>query len=92
MSIADMISAGNEAMACRVAFERGKEKEVFLVVASEGPHGALLLVEGFSNSRDGIVRVVAPLAGSRVRSLHLHLSFHMWRHVITLFPLLSFLA
>lgn len=55
-------------MPCRVAFERGKERLVHLLVVVQGTMGSLLLVEDipFKQQR-GMIRVTAPLAGSDVR-------------------------
>lgn len=59
------------AMPCRVAFERGKERSVYLLVAHKERDAAswLLLAEDTpSRNGHGIVRVIAPLAGSKVQS------------------------
>ena len=58
-------------MGCRVAFERGKERLVLLMVASSGASGHLLLAEALPTQKEAIVRVTAPLAGCRV-----------WLHVV----------
>ncbi|BBN04516.1 hypothetical protein Mp_3g05320 [Marchantia polymorpha subsp. ruderalis] len=58
------------AMPCRVAFERGKERSVYLLVAHKERDAAswLLLAEDTpSRNGHGIVRVIAPLAGSKPR-------------------------
>ncbi|CAI5481011.1 unnamed protein product [Closterium sp. Yama58-4] len=61
-----------DAIPCRVAFERGKEKYVLLLVASCAANGWVLLAEppagmtakaAVAEGATGIVRVVAPLAG-----------------------------
>ncbi|KAG6542093.1 hypothetical protein Mapa_016511 [Marchantia paleacea] len=59
-----------KAMPCRVAFERGKERSVYLLVAHKERDAAswLLLAEDTpSRNGHGIVRVIAPLAGSKPR-------------------------
>ncbi|CAM6127529.1 unnamed protein product [Calypogeia fissa] len=59
-----------KAMACRVAFERGKERSVFLMIVHKEKDTAswLLLVEEVSSQQGhGVVRVIAPLAGSKPR-------------------------
>jgi len=40
-----VVAAVGDALPCRVAFERGKEKKVLLLVASSGPFGWILLAE-----------------------------------------------
>lgn len=69
-----MFGAVEEAMPCRVAFERGKERLVHLLVVLRETSGSLLLVEETPfKQRRGVIRVTAPLAGSDVRwplSLH----------------------
>ncbi|CAI5977091.1 unnamed protein product [Closterium sp. NIES-64] len=61
-----------DAIPCRVAFERGKEKHVLLLVASSAANGWVLLAEppagmtakaAVAEGATGVVRVVAPLAG-----------------------------
>ncbi|CAI7865459.1 unnamed protein product [Closterium sp. NIES-54] len=61
-----------DAIPCRVAFERGKEKHVLLLVASCAANGWVLLAEppagmtakaAVAEGAIGVVRVVAPLAG-----------------------------
>lgn len=55
-------------MPCRVAFERGKERQVRLIVVLGETTGSLLLVEDSSIRQDrGVIRVTAPLVGSDVR-------------------------
>lgn len=54
-------------MPCKVSFERGKERQVHLVVVSGGISGSLLLIEGIAFKQNrGVIRVTAPLAGSDV--------------------------
>ena len=55
-------------MPCRVAFERGKERLVHLLVVLQGTTGSLLLVEDIPfKQKRGMIRVTAPLAGSDVQ-------------------------
>ncbi|KAJ7522980.1 hypothetical protein O6H91_18G033200 [Diphasiastrum complanatum] len=57
-----------DAMPCRVSFERGKEKAVYLLVATWDTSGSLILAESTSsNLSRGIIRLIAPLAGSLPR-------------------------
>ncbi|KAL3683721.1 hypothetical protein R1sor_001743 [Riccia sorocarpa] len=59
-----------KAMPCRVAFERGKERSVFLLVVHKESDAASWLIladESPSRNGSGIVRVIAPLAGSKPR-------------------------
>ena len=59
--------AAKDAMPCRVAFERGKERQVHLLVALRETTGSLLLVENNSIKQGrGLIRVTAPLVGSEV--------------------------
>jgi protein CLEC16A len=54
-------------MSCKVAFERGKERIVYLLVVLQGTSGSLLLVEEITSKQQrGVIRVTAPLAGSDV--------------------------
>jgi protein CLEC16A len=55
-------------MSCKVAFERGKERIVYLLVVLHGTSGSLLLVEEITSKQQrGVIRVTAPLAGSDPR-------------------------
>ncbi|CAM6017014.1 unnamed protein product [Sphagnum balticum] len=57
-----------DAMSCKVAFERGKERIVYLLVVLQGTSGSLLLVEEITSKQQrGVIRVTAPLAGSDPR-------------------------
>lgn len=59
--------AVEDAMPCKVAFERGKERHVHLVVVLGETAGSLLLIEDVSiKKRRGVIRVTAPLVGSDV--------------------------
>ncbi|GBG71714.1 hypothetical protein CBR_g9125 [Chara braunii] len=61
------LTAG-DSMVCRVAFEKGKERAVHLLVAASGHSGSLILADGSQNRLGwGVVRVIAPLAGCRPR-------------------------
>lgn len=54
-----------DAIPCRIAFEKGKERSVYLLVCSKGTAGWVLLAEDVPlKPRRGIVRVIAALAGS----------------------------
>eukprot|EP00250_Pteridium_aquilinum_P000284 c10318_g1_i1 orf=684-2747(+) len=54
-----------DAIPCRIAFEKGKERSVYLIACSRGAAGWLLLAEDVPlKSRRGIIRVIAALAGS----------------------------
>lgn len=55
------------AVPCRIAFERGKERYFSFLAMSKGTSGWLLLVEELPlKQQRGIIRVIAPLAGSDV--------------------------
>jgi protein CLEC16A len=61
------VIAAADAMSCKVAFERGKERIVYLLVVLHGTSGSLLLVEEITSKQQrGVIRVTAPLAGSDV--------------------------
>lgn len=69
----------NDAMPCKVSFERGKERQVHLVVVSGGISGSLLLIEGIAFKQNrGVIRVTAPLAGSDPRVDEKHAT---WLHL-----------
>lgn len=54
-----------DSIPCRIAFEKGKERSVYLLVFSKGTAGWLLLAEDVPlKPRRGIIRVIAALAGS----------------------------
>ncbi|OAY83352.1 uncharacterized protein LOC109727145 isoform X2 [Ananas comosus] len=56
------------AVPCRIAFERGKERYFSFLAMSKGTSGWLLLVEELPlKQQRGIIRVIAPLAGSDPR-------------------------
>lgn len=66
------------ALPCRIAFERGKERHFSFLAFSVGTSGWLVLAEELpSKNSYGVVRVAAPLAGCNVCivvcSLHLYL-------------------
>lgn len=66
-------------MPCRVAFERGKERQVRLIVVLGETTGSLLLVEDSSIRQDrGVIRVTAPLVGSDPRVDDKHAT---WLHL-----------
>ncbi|XP_006652159.3 protein TRANSPARENT TESTA 9 [Oryza brachyantha] len=54
-----------DAVPCRIAFERGKERHFCFLALSKGTSGWILLLEELPlKEKRGIVRVTAPLAGS----------------------------
>ena len=56
-----------DAVPCRIAFERGKERQFFFLPISWGTSGWLVLAEELPLKQYcGVVRVAAPLAGSNV--------------------------
>ncbi|KAL8153457.1 hypothetical protein V2J09_011217, partial [Rumex salicifolius] len=53
-----------DAVPCRIAFERGKERHFRFLAASLGTNGWMLLVEELPLKQSfGVIRMVAPLAG-----------------------------
>ncbi|KAH9297321.1 hypothetical protein KI387_029003 [Taxus chinensis] len=59
----------DNALPCRIAFERGKERPFSFLAVAKGKSGSLLLAEEVPlKPQRGIVRVVAPLAGSISRT------------------------
>ncbi|KAL8480263.1 hypothetical protein ACS0TY_026982 [Phlomoides rotata] len=57
-----------DAVPCRIAFERGKERHFHLLALSIGSSGWLVLAEELPmKPRRGVVRVVAPLSGCSPR-------------------------
>ncbi|KAK4483756.1 hypothetical protein RD792_010958 [Penstemon davidsonii] len=57
-----------DAVPCRIAFERGKERHFYFLAVSMGSSGWLILAEELPmKTRRGIVRVAAPLAGCNPR-------------------------
>ncbi|KAK8968253.1 hypothetical protein KSP40_PGU008336 [Platanthera guangdongensis] len=56
------------ALPCRIAFERGKERHLSFLAFSKGVSGWIILLEELPlNRQRGVVRVAAPLAGSDPR-------------------------
>jgi len=56
-----------DAVPCRIAFERGKERHFCFLAISVGTSGWILLAEELPLKKHyGIIRIVAPLAGSNV--------------------------
>ncbi|KAK1269880.1 hypothetical protein QJS04_geneDACA013941 [Acorus gramineus] len=53
-----------DALPCRIAFERGKERHFCFLAISREMSGWVLLVEELIQQHRGVVRVAAPLAGS----------------------------
>ncbi|VAH46852.1 unnamed protein product [Triticum turgidum subsp. durum] len=66
-----------DAIPCRIAFERGKERHFSFLALSNGTSGWILLLEELPQQR-GIVRVTAPLAGSDPRTDEKHVK---WLHL-----------
>lgn len=57
-----------DALPCRIAFERGKERHFSFLAISMGTSGWLVLAEELPRKQHfGVVRVAAPLAGSNPR-------------------------
>ncbi|GJN27907.1 hypothetical protein PR202_gb15970 [Eleusine coracana subsp. coracana] len=68
-----------DAVPCRIAFERGKERHFcFLAISNETSGWILLLEELPLKQERGIVRVIAPLAGSDPRIDEKHVK---WLHL-----------
>ncbi|KAF9612942.1 hypothetical protein IFM89_004645 [Coptis chinensis] len=68
-----------DAVPCRIAFERGKERHFFFLAVSKEISGWLLLAEELPlKQHHGVVRVAAPLAGSSPRIDDKH---GKWLHV-----------
>ncbi|KAG0577452.1 hypothetical protein KC19_5G157100 [Ceratodon purpureus] len=73
------VDISDDAMPCRVAFERGKERQVHLLVVLGETTGSLLLIEDISiKKRRGMIRVTAPLVGSDPRVDEKHAT---WLHL-----------
>nr|XP_019707440.1 LOW QUALITY PROTEIN: protein TRANSPARENT TESTA 9-like [Elaeis guineensis] len=67
------------AVSCRIAFERGKERHFFFLALSRGTSGWILLAEELPlKQQSGIIRVTAPLAGSDPRIDEKH---SKWLHL-----------
>ncbi|XP_008799469.2 protein TRANSPARENT TESTA 9-like isoform X2 [Phoenix dactylifera] len=67
------------ALPCRIAFERGKERHFRFLALSRGTSGWILLAEELPlNQQSGIIRVTAPLAGSDPRIDEKH---SKWLHL-----------
>ncbi|KAG6507052.1 hypothetical protein ZIOFF_032392 [Zingiber officinale] len=65
-----------DAIPCRIAFERGKERHFCLLVISRGTSGWILLTqESPIRQQRGIVRVAAPLSSSDVCILNSEVSY-----------------
>uniref|UniRef100_K3YA43 Uncharacterized protein n=1 Tax=Setaria italica TaxID=4555 RepID=K3YA43_SETIT len=68
-----------DAVPCRIAFERGKERHFCFLALSNGTSGWILLLEELPlKQQRGIVRVMAPLAGSDPRIDEKH---EKWLHL-----------
>uniref|UniRef100_A0A0E0KNS3 FPL domain-containing protein n=1 Tax=Oryza punctata TaxID=4537 RepID=A0A0E0KNS3_ORYPU len=68
-----------DAVPCRIAFERGKERHFCFLALSNGTSGWIILLEELPlKEKRGIVRVTAPLAGSDPRIDEKHAK---WLHL-----------
>ncbi|OVA07524.1 Uncharacterized protein family FPL [Macleaya cordata] len=68
-----------DAVPCRIAFERGKERHFSFLAISRGTSGWVLLAEELPlRNQRGVLRVAAPLAGSNPRIDDKHLK---WLHI-----------
>ncbi|CAO2041874.1 unnamed protein product [Urochloa humidicola] len=68
-----------DSVPCRIAFERGKERHFCFLAISNGSSGWILLLEELPLKQErGIVRVMAPLAGSDPRIDEKH---EKWLHL-----------
>ncbi|XP_065848454.1 protein TRANSPARENT TESTA 9 [Euphorbia lathyris] len=68
-----------DAVPCRIAFERGKERHFCFLAISMGTSGWILLIEELPlKEHHGVVRVVAPLSGSNPRIDEKH---SRWLHL-----------
>ncbi|EPS69887.1 hypothetical protein M569_04875, partial [Genlisea aurea] len=57
-----------DAVPCRIAFERGRERHFYLLALSVGCAGWLVLLDDFPlKPHHGVIRVLAPLAGCNPR-------------------------
>ncbi|XP_021665915.2 protein TRANSPARENT TESTA 9 isoform X2 [Hevea brasiliensis] len=57
-----------DAVPCRIAFERGKERHFCFLAISMGTSGWILLIEELPlKQHHGVVRIIAPLAGCKPR-------------------------
>ena len=80
-----------DAVPCRIAFERGKERHFSFLAISMGTSGWIILAEELPQKpRYGIVRVVAPLSGCNVSVI---ISFHLCKlYLLALKALKHFLS
>eukprot|EP01018_Ginkgo_biloba_P005051 Gb_22834 [translate_table: standard] len=63
----ELTLAADDALLCRIAFERGKERHFYFLAVSKGTSGCMLLAEEMPlKPHCGVVRITAPLAGSNV--------------------------
>eukprot|EP00899_Mesostigma_viride_P007445 jgi/Mesvir1/16701/Mv15094-RA.2 len=78
--------SGLDSLPCRVAFERGKERALYLVVMTHAhPTPCLVLAEASPvRLGAGIVRAIAPLAGAQPRVNQTH---PKWLHLCVRAPL-----
>lgn len=62
-----LLSYAVDAVPCRIAFERGKERHFCFLAFSLGESGWVVLAEELPlKQHHGVVRVAAPLAGCKV--------------------------
>ena len=67
-----------EAVPCRIAFERGKERHFCFLAISMGPSGWVVLAEELPLKQHyGVVRVASPLAGCNVCIAAILLFYHL---------------
>ncbi|KAL1819918.1 hypothetical protein ACET3Z_014787 [Daucus carota] len=77
-----------DAVPCKIAFERGKERHFFFLAISLGSSGWVVLAEELSSKvRRGVVRIIAPLAGCNPKIDDKHSRWLHLRIRPTTFPL-----
>lgn len=70
-----------EAVPCRIAFERGKERHFCFLAISVGTSGWVILAEELPlKPHYGVVRVAAPLAGCKVSIYLFYFIFTLHTH------------
>lgn len=63
----DVFPSSVDAVPCKIAFERGKERHFFFLAISLGSSGWVVLAEELASKvHRGVVRIAAPLAGCNV--------------------------
>ncbi|XP_074564364.1 protein TRANSPARENT TESTA 9 isoform X2 [Curcuma longa] len=79
-----------DAVPCRIAFERGKERHFYFLAISRGTSGWILLAqESPVRQQGGIVRVTAPLSGSDPKIDEKHPKWLHLRIRPSIFPFLD---